>query len=120
MAMPKLPLVVLAFIVSSPTLAQQTVIPLHVFERPEVTMNLMPGPCVDPVSLDLARRGLPPQNIQNLKAIASNWLERDGSRKDYAGCWLDLGAGFLVIFSDKTYDVIPKDEFKKMRGQRGA
>lgn len=94
-------------------------IPLHVLERPEVTINLLPSPCVDPVSLALATRGLPEPLLKDLKAIASNWLEKDGSRKDYAGCWLDMHHGFLVIFSDRTYDIIDKAEFKKTKGATG-
>lgn len=93
-------------------------IPLHVHEGQAVKVRLFGSACVDPVSRAMARRGLPPSEVSKLRALASNWLMPDGSRQDFPGCWLELGTeAFLVIFSDSTYDVVPRSEFRKMRGQ---
>lgn len=107
-------------------------VPLYVHERPEVTVRLMPGPCVDGVSAMMIATA-PQQYRGDWRAIESNWLMRDGSRMDFAGCWLELSAekaadlssgrlleaAFLLVFSDQTASAIPKREFLKRRGQMG-
>jgi hypothetical protein len=96
-------------------------IPLHVAETNGVEVRLMGTPCVDPVSLSLVK----PQYLERLKAIQSTWPEKDGTRKAYAGCWLELTAdespepAFLLVFEDGTHGVVPKSEFK-VKGQSGA
>src|SRR5688572_20318091 len=97
-------------------------IPIHVAEANGVEVRLMGTPCVDPISISLVK----PQYLPRLKAIQSTWPEKDGTRKAYAGCWLELTPeeaaepAFLLVFEDGTHGVVPKSEFKKMRGQSGA
>ena len=113
----------LIVLVGVATNAYAEVIPLHVLEKDGVQIRLMDGPCVDARSIMMIR----PDALPRFKAIHSTWPEKDGSRKDYAGCWASLTAqesgsedGFLVIFSDGESGFVPKSEFKKVRGQVGA
>ncbi len=108
-----------------PPVAQvEEVIPLHVLEKDGVVINLMGTPCVDRVSLDLVL----PKHHSRLREIRSVWPERDGSRKAYAGCWMEVtkeeannaDGGFLVVFEDREHTVIEKSEFKRGKGQAGA
>lgn len=104
-------------------------IPLHVLDKEGITISLMGGACEDTVSLGLIKK----EYHARAKALRSVWPERDGSRKVYAGCWIELtkkdmgvpeeqewGGAFLVVFSDGESGVIPKTEFKKVRGQVGV
>ena len=115
----------IALLFTWPTLLFAVTIPLHVLEKDEVTMRLMGTPCVDPVS---ARIGLnlPPELYGKLQAIESTWLMKDGTRKDFPGCWVEVDAklagedGYFVIFSDGTYGVVPKAYFLKTKGSVGV
>jgi hypothetical protein len=104
-------------------------IPLHVLDKDGITISLMGGACEDTVSLGLIKK----EFHARAKALRSVWPERDGSRKVYAGCWIELtkkdmgipedkkwDGAFLVVFSDGESGVIPKTEFKKVRGQVGV
>ena len=99
----------------------EELIPVHVLDKDGVEISLMAAPCVDPVSLRLVRA----EHHARLKALQSVWPERDGSRKAYIGCWMELspeesgqeGGAFLVVFEDNEHGVVPKSEFKKVRGQ---
>jgi hypothetical protein len=109
--------------VTWPTNAHAQDIPLHVLDKDGVQIRLMDSPCVDARSIMMIR----PDALPRFKAVQSVWPERDGSRKEYAGCWAALTAqesgseeGFLVIFSDGESGFVPKSEFKKVRGQVGA
>lgn len=97
-------------------LAADPVAPLHVHERDEVTVKLMPGPCVDPTTVMLIAMNVSPELQAKFRAIESNWLMRDGSRRDYAGCWLETGDDFLLIFSDATGTRISKARFNRRKG----
>jgi hypothetical protein len=100
-----------------------TEIPVHTMEKDGVEINLMPGPCVDPVSISMIR----PDARERFKAIKSVWPQRDGSRKAFAGCWTELtkeevGAeepAFLLVFEDRETGAVPKSEFR-LRGQSGV
>ena len=106
------------------TKAHATEVPLHVLDKDGITIRLMNTPCVDPISVAMIR----PDMVKSFKAIQSTWPEKDGSKKDYAGCWLLLKAGesgadvdgFLVVFADGESGFIPVSEFKKVKGQVGA
>jgi hypothetical protein len=99
-------------------------VPLHVLEKEGVEIRLMDLPCTDSSSIVMIRV----EHLARFKAIHSVWPERDGSRKAYAGCWAELSkdevhaeeGGFLLVFSDGQSGFVPKSEFKKVKGQRGA
>lgn len=106
-----------------PTKAHAQAIPLHVLDKDGIEIRLMDLPCEDARSIMMIR----PEALGRFKAVQSTWPEKDGSRKEFAGCWAELTAkesggeeGFLVIFSDGESGFIPKSEFKKVRGQVGA
>jgi hypothetical protein len=98
-------------------------IPLHVLDKDGISISLMDRPCTDPVSIGRIN----PQHLPRFKAVRSVWPEKDGTRKEYAGCWATLTPeesgsveGFLIVFSDGESGFIPKSEFKKTRGQVGV
>ena len=93
-------------------------VPVHVLEKDGIEIRLMNSPCVDPVSVSQIN----PQFFEHFKGLVSVWPEKDGSRKAYAGCWAELpgGEAFVVVFADNTNGVIPKSEFRKVKGQVGA
>lgn len=105
------------------TRAHATDIPLHVLDKDGIEIRLMDKPCVDPRSVLVIR----PDALPRFKAVQSFWPTKDGSRKEFAGCWAELTAqesgsdeGFLVVFADGESGFIPKSEFRKVRGQVGA
>lgn len=104
-----------------PPAVQAVDIPLHILDKPEVTMRLMDKPCVDPVAQMLSMQ-LPAELHPKLRAIESTWLMRDGSRREFAGCWVEVSKelagvdGYFVAFSDQTYGVVPKTDFLKTKG----
>lgn len=112
---------------TAPQTKEAKIVPLHVFENDAVIVNLMPAPCVEPRSKMMALTSPLADRIEQFQALESNWLEKDGSRKDYPGCWIELSAedtgsvpAFLVLFSDGTHDVVPKSAFAKSKGQSGV
>lgn len=114
---------VLAILFSGKAFAQA---PLHVLERDGVTINLMAGPCIDLTSTAMIASSNLAGKLAEFRAIDSTWLMKDGTRQDFAGCWLELTKeqtggeeGFLVLFSDRTFDVVAKSEFRKAKGQTG-
>lgn len=116
-------LVALGVAATWPTKAHAQDIPLHVLDKDGVQVRLMDSPCVDARSIMMIR----PEALPRFKAVQSTWPEKDGSRKDYGGCWAELTAqesggeeGFLIVFSDGESGFVPKSEFKKVRGQVGA
>jgi hypothetical protein len=98
--------------------------PLHVLEGGDMTIHLMPGPCVDEVSADKAKDALPNERHKELRAIESWWLMSDGSRRPFAGCWAAFTfngrTGFLVAFADGMLGFIPAEQFGKRKGQVGT
>lgn len=114
----------LLVLVSVATQTHAVEIPVQVLEKDGITIRLMNTPCVDPVSV----AAINPAFLARFKGLESVWPEKDGSRKAYAGCWVELKAGesgafedgFLVVFSDGESGFIPKTEFKKTRGQVGV
>lgn len=111
-----------AFLYFAPKVVWAEDVPLHVLEKNGVEIRLMDTPCVDEISKGLVK----PKYHSRLKAIQSVSPERDGSRKPYAGCWLEFTQeeypvpAFLLVFSDGQSGVVPKEEFRKVRGQSGA
>jgi hypothetical protein len=99
-------------------------IPVHVFERQGLLVRLMPGPCVDPVSVALIQRAIPPQFHSRFKAVESVWPEKDGTFKPYAGCWAEFSGEeadhtspvIFTVFSDGSSGVVEKSIFTKKAG----
>lgn len=101
-------------------------IPVHVYEEGGVYIRLMPGPCVDGTSSALLVQHLPKYS-DRAKAIESVWPMRDGTKKSYVGCWLELSAeeadgeaALVLVFEDTQGFVFKKKEFLKKPGQGGA
>jgi hypothetical protein len=102
-------------------MADEKLIPLHVYEQEKLTIYLMAGPCAEAIGalIRADRRPL-------YRALDSTWPMKDGSMQGYAGCWRAMSAeetgsvaGFAVVFSDGEGFVIPQSEFKKAAGQTG-
>lgn len=118
MNMAKLPkwLPVLVFLFCFPTMVGAQDLPLHVHEADGVTIKLMPGPCVNQTAqMIIAMNGLQGE----FKHIDSTWRMRDGSYKEFPGCWAEEGDQFIVIFSDQTGGYVKKSDFKRMKGTTG-
>jgi hypothetical protein len=101
-------------------LAQNKLIPLHVLENESITVHLMPSPCADP----FARRVIRAEKLSQFRAIESNWRMRDGSRQDFAGCWVEEKTetgedAFFLLFNDGEHFLVLKSEFNRRRGQTG-
>lgn len=116
-------LIVFLISVAVSTRAHAEEIPLHVLEKDGIQIRLMNLPCVDPMSIMMVK----PEVIGRFKGLQSSWPQQDGTLKEFQGCWADLTAqeaggeeSFLVVFSDGESGVIPKSEFKKVKGQSGA
>lgn len=97
-------------------------VPLHVYDDGATVIRLMPGPCVHPMIIGFVGQG-GPEYTERLRAIESTWPHKDGTRHEYAGCWLGLskkeGGGkelFFLMFSDGHRFVIPKAEFLRGKG----
>ncbi|HEY2931176.1 MAG TPA: hypothetical protein VGK99_05470 [Acidobacteriota bacterium] len=106
------------FLWSLPKLAKAEEIPVHVIEHHQgVKMRLLPGPCVDPVSLAMIADA-PPQFKDGWKAISSQWRMNGGNWQEFAGCWLEVdkaGIGtpenvMLLLFSDGAVVQLLKSE----------
>lgn len=99
-------------------------VPVHVIEQNGIVIKLMSTPCVDPKSL----AQINPQMAPKFKASDSMWPEKDGTKKRYAGCWLEVKAGeygmpedvFVFVFEDNTSGVVPKAEALKKTGLTGV
>lgn len=112
----------LAFIVCWPAavMAQDKLLPLHIYEAEGTTVNLMPSPCVDPFSLRVIRA----EKRGQFRAVESIWRMRDGSTQSFYGCWVEekTDAGedaFFIIFNDGEHFLVPKAMFDKRKGQVG-
>lgn len=99
-------------------------LPLHVHEEDGISVRLMPGPCVDPVS----KANILPAHVARAKAIASDWRMMDGNMKPFAGCWIELTKEeaksaqnlFVLFFSDGEIISVYTSAFgKKPRGATG-
>jgi len=98
------------------TTPKPSAIPVHVIEQGRTVIRLMPGPCVDPYSLAFVSR-LEPQIVERLRAIDSTWPMSDGTRRPFAGCWIELTAeeaggtpAFGLIFEDGQRFTVPKSD----------
>ena len=99
-------------------------IPLYVSEKQGVVVRLMPGPCVDAISISMIN----PLHVGRFKAIQSFWPQRDGTVKSHAGCWTELSKEearteeevFLLVFDDRETGGVAKSEFNKPKGGSGA
>jgi len=104
--------------------SRATEIPVHVVEHQAVKMRLLSGSCVDPQSI-LMIATAPPQFQDGWKAISSQWRMKDGSWKDYAGCWLEVtkeeantpDSVMVLIFEDgANYQILKRDLLPKAPG----
>lgn len=103
----------------APPQAQDTPIPVHVYDDGKVQMRLMPGPCVDVRSTAKLVASPLAGYIHRFKGIDSTWPMKDGSRKEYAGCWAEFEPGELgapetvlvLVFEDGAALIVAKDEF---------
>lgn len=102
----------------------ETAIPVHVIEEGQLSVRMLPGPCVDAQSA-MHVMAAAPQYATRFKAIESSWPHRDGTVHEYGGCWLDLsaeesgveGGALALIFSDGARYIVPKSAIKpKGRG----
>jgi len=101
-------------------------IPVHVIEHNDgVKMRLLPSACADPQTLLMVLNATPPQYHARWKAIASTWRMKDGSWKDYAGCWLEVtkeeantpDSVMVLIFEDgANYQILKRDLLPKAPG----
>lgn len=114
-----------AFLYFLPRMASAQVdIPVYVIDKDSVVIRLLNKPCVDPISLSQ----ISPEFHSKFRALDSTWPERDGSKKDYAGCWYEVKAGeygmpedaFVLVFSDGASGIVPKSDAMKKTGQRGV
>lgn len=102
-------------------------IPVHVVDQQMVKMRLLSSPCADPVSLAMIATA-PPKWHDKFKAISSQWLGKDGSWSEFAGCWMELTkeeAGtpenvFVLVFSDGASAMVLRSELLKRPGDKGA
>lgn len=103
---------------------QPKLIPLHVHEEDGLSVRLMPGPCVEPIS----KASIRPIHRERAKAIESDWRMADGSVQPFAGCWIELSKEeaktakdvFVLFFSDgEIYTVFTSAFGAKPEGSVG-
>lgn len=132
LALAAIALVCLAALWARYAYGQET--PLYVHEQREVTVKLMPGACSDGRTLSMLATAPETYRKAHWRAIESSWLMANGSRMDFAGCWMEVDAeqaselsggamreaAFLLLFSDGDQFGIPKSKFGRKRGQVGT
>jgi hypothetical protein len=100
-------------------------VPAHVWSDGKTTINLMPGPCVEPVVKSFLESV---GELPKFKAIESSWTYKDGKKMNHGGCWAEFTAKeagapeavFLLLFDDGDKHVVLKSEFLKKRGTLGV
>src|SRR6185503_6023957 len=83
-------------------------VPVYVAEHQGVRIQMLSTPCTDPVSVNLTLQA-PAQFVGRFKGLTSVWRMKDGSWKEFPGCWLEVKKSeipgleddvFVLVFSD--------------------
>jgi len=96
--------------------AQAQDIPLYTHVSDDVTIKLMPSPCVDPTTSIIIAMNMPPEAQSKFRHLESSWVVPGVGRRDYPGCWMEDGDYLFLIFSDATAGRVTKKEFTKRKG----
>ena len=90
----------------SPAKAEE--VPVYVAEHEGVRIQMLSTACTDPVSVNLTLQA-PAQFVGRFKGLTSVWRMKDGSWKEFPGCWLEVKKAeipgleddvFVLVFSD--------------------
>lgn len=97
-------------------------VPMHVYQDEIKTVRLMPGPCVHPGVKEFIGASTP-ELAARFRAIESTWRMSDGTRKAFAGCWIEFTAdevgyeALALLFEDGERYLVKKAEFLPGKGQ---
>jgi hypothetical protein len=109
------------FLVTLPSQVFSQEFPKHVFETDGLVAKMMDKPCTDPATLALIVAALPEKYHKGWKHMDSNFRMRDGSHKDFAGCWFDEEDSVTVLWgSDGMNGSIKKSQLKRAKGSLGV
>jgi hypothetical protein len=114
--------VILGMLAGCAAVSPQQEIPTHVYQDESKTIRLMPGPCVHPGVKGFIGAATP-ELAERFRAIESTWSVRDGTRKAFAGCWIEFTAdevgyeAFGLLFEDGERYLVNKAEFLAGKGQ---
>jgi hypothetical protein len=114
--------VILGLLAGCAAVAPQQEIPMHVYQDESKTIRLMPGPCVHPGVKEFIGASTP-ELAERFRAIESTWRMSDGTRKAFAGCWIEFTAdevgyeALALLFEDGERYLVDKAEFLAGEGQ---